>query len=99
MANGHFFIINGIKCVFGSADAGTAKPSGSGTTSLAPDSAALGYAISEYEPNTSLNGANPLLMNDAATVNTDFAGGFRIIQQSANSFLPSVYEFLVQRGE
>ncbi len=66
MAEGRFFIINGIMCVFGSADAGTAKPSGSGTTSFAPEGAALGYAISEYEPNTSLDNANPLLMNDAA---------------------------------
>ena len=74
MANRQFFMINGIICVFGSADAGTALPSGSGTTSIAPDSAALGYAISEYEPNTSLDNANPLLINDAAiAVNGDLA--------------------------
>ena len=67
MAEGHFFIINGIMCVFGSADAGTALPSGSGTTSIAPDSTAIGYEISEYEPNTLLDNANPLFINDAAT--------------------------------
>jgi len=66
MAEGHFFIINGIMCVFGSADAGTAKPSASGTTSFAADSPAFGNEVGEYEPNTSLDNANPLLMNGAA---------------------------------
>ena len=66
MSKGRFFMINGIMCVFGTADAGTAKPSGSGTNSIGPHSVALGYAISEYEPNTLLDNANPLLMNDAA---------------------------------
>ena len=66
MAEGHFFIINGIMCVFGSADAGTAKPSGSGTTSFAADSPAFGNEIGEYEPNTSLDNANPLLISDSA---------------------------------
>jgi hypothetical protein len=66
MAKGHFLMINGIMCVFGSADAGTAKPSGSGTTSFAADSPAFGNEISEYEPNTSLDNANPLLISDAA---------------------------------
>jgi hypothetical protein len=66
MADGKFFIINGIMCVFGTSDAGTAKPSGSGTTSLAADSPAFGNEISEYEPNTLLDNANPLLINDAA---------------------------------
>jgi hypothetical protein len=74
MAEGHFFIINGIICVFGSADAGTAKPSGSGTTSFPANSPAFGTEIGEYEPNTSLDNANPLLMNDAAiAVNGDLA--------------------------
>ena len=66
MAEGRFFIINGIMCVFGSADAGTAKPSGSGTTSFAADSPAFGNEIGEYEPNTSLDNANPLLISDSA---------------------------------
>ena len=74
MAKGHFFMINGIMCVFGTADAGTAKPSGSGTTSLAPDSPTFGNEIGEYEPNTSLDNANPVFFNDAAiAVNGELA--------------------------
>ena len=84
MAKGHFFMINGIMCVFGTADNGTALPSGSGTTSLAPDSAALGYAISEYEPNTSLDNANPLLINDAAIAVT---GKLALSHDAADNFV------------
>ena len=66
MANGHFFIINGIMCVFGATDDGTAKLSDSGTTAFTSDSPTFGYETLEYEPNTSLNNANPLVLNDSA---------------------------------
>jgi len=84
MADGKFFIINGILCVFGSADAGTAKPSGSGTTSFAADSPSFGNEIGEYEPNTSLDNANPLLISDSAiTVN----GKLTLAHDATDSFV------------
>jgi hypothetical protein len=66
MANGYFFIFNGIKCVFGATDNGTAKPSNSGTTGFISDNPSFGYETLEYEPNTSLDNANPLVLNDSA---------------------------------
>jgi hypothetical protein len=66
MANGYFPILNGIKCLFGSTDNGTAKPSESGTTGFPVDSPSFGDEIGEYEPNTSLDNANPLVLNDSA---------------------------------
>ena len=55
VAEGYFPILNGIKCIFGSTEDGSAKPSETDSSNL----------TGEYEPNTTLNNANPVFMADA----------------------------------
>jgi len=83
-ADGYFPILNGIKCVFGSTDDGIAKPSGSGTTGFSGNGPALGYQVGEYEPNNSLNNANPLVIKDAAVA---ISGQLASANDAADNFV------------
>ena len=67
---GYFPILNGIKCAFGSTDGNSAKPSDSGTTGYDDSSFASGQQTGEYEPNSTLNNANPIFMIEQATLIT-----------------------------
>ena len=67
-ADGYFPILNGIKCVFGAAEIEITQKSGPDSSVAANDSASFGYQGAEYEPNTSLDNANSLVVDDAATV-------------------------------
>jgi len=83
-AAGYFPILNGIKCVFGSTNNGPAIQSGSGTASFADSNPPLGDQIAEYEPNTPLNNANPLVINDAAIAIT---GRLAFADDAADNFV------------
>lgn len=67
--DGYFPILNGIKCVFGSTEGNSAKASDSGTTGY-DDGIASGNQTGEYEPNSTLNNANPIIMTQEVTVIT-----------------------------
>lgn len=59
--NGFFPLLNALACLTGSEDYVTGKPDQSGATSYSPaDDQDIGYRIGEYEPNSSLNNANPV---------------------------------------
>ena len=67
LADGYFPILNGIKCVFGAADGEIvqkASPDGSDT---ANNSVSYSSQSDEYEPNTSLDNDNSVLVDNAAT--------------------------------
>ena len=83
-AAGYFPILNGIKCVFGSTNDGGAIQSGFGASSSADSNLPLGDQIAEYEPNTSLNNANPLVINDTAIAIT---GRLAFADDAADNFV------------
>ena len=61
--NGFFPLLNALACHSGSAGDVTTKSDDSGTTGYSPvDGQDIGYQIGEYEPNSSLNNANPVFL-------------------------------------
>ena len=83
-AAGYFPVLNGIKCLFGSTDNSTAKPPDSGTTSSATTSIPLANQMSEYEPNNTLNNANPVVVADSAI---SISGQLETINDTADNFV------------
>lgn len=83
-AKGYFPILNGLACVFGATENGTAKPSDSGTTGSAIESQSFGYQVGEYEPNTSLNNANPIALNSASVA---VAGSLAFANDAVDNFI------------
>lgn len=83
-AAGYFPILNGIKCIFGSTDNGTAQQPDSGTAEFTADSPSPGDQVGEYEPNSSLDNANPLAMNDFAISVT---GNVALANDAADNFV------------
>lgn len=64
--NGFFPLLNALACLTGSEDNVTTKSDDSGTTGYSPvDGQDIGYQIGEYEPNSSLNNANPVILSSA----------------------------------
>lgn len=63
---GIFPILNALACYSGSAGDVTTKSDDSGMTGYSPvDGQDIGYQIGEYEPNSSLNNANPVFLTSA----------------------------------
>jgi hypothetical protein len=83
-ADGFFPLFNGIKCVFGTTDSGTPIQSDSDMISLATNSPSPANQVSEYEPNSSLNNANPVFLNDTATA---ISGALAVKDDSADNFI------------
>ncbi len=81
---GHFPFLNGIMCVFGSTGNGIPIQSNSGSISIAASGPSLADSVGEYEPNSSLNNANPIALNEAATT---IAGSLAVADDSADNFV------------
>jgi hypothetical protein len=81
---GHFPLLNGIKCVFGATDNGNPIQSDSGAMSTAANGPSLADQVGEYEPNNSLNNANPIALNVTATTIT---GNLAFADDSADNFV------------
>jgi len=74
VAEGYFPILNGIKCVFGSTEDGTAKLSETDSSDL----------TDEFEPNSTLNNANPVFMADATI---SISGSLNASTDAADNFI------------
>lgn len=73
-AAGNFPILNGLVCIFGAADDGAVALAESDTGGPADGNVSYGYQNSEYEPNTSLDNSNPLVVDDDAIAITGIVG-------------------------
>ena len=91
-ADGILPILNGIQCLTGAAGEPASKPADSGVTAIANDSS----DFVEYEPNTTLDNANPISMGSAGltiggqvSAGDDQADHFVFSPQSGGAF--SIY--------
>lgn len=91
-ADGILPILNGIQCLTGAAGEPASKPADSGVTAIAYDSS----DFAEYEPNTTLDNANPISMGSAGltiggqvSAGDDQADHFVFSPQSGGEF--SIY--------
>lgn len=66
-AAGYFPVLNGIKCLFGEAKTDFVQKPGPDSSVVANDDGSYGHPSVEYEPNTTLDNANSLVVNGAAT--------------------------------
>lgn len=64
---GYFPILNGIKCVFGAAETEVAQKPGADSSVAANDGNSHTERGTEYEPNTSLDNANSVVVDEADT--------------------------------
>jgi hypothetical protein len=81
---GHFPLVNGIMCVFGATDNGTPIQSDAGTLSIAANGPSLADQVGEYEPNSSLNNANPIVLSDTATT---ISGNLAFADDASDNFV------------
>ncbi len=87
-ANLVFPIINGLACHFGTSDAGSGKPVSGGVAGFSPSANISAVAsFDEYEPNSTLDNANPLPVDGDAVIGLAVDGRIASSGDGADHFV------------